>query len=752
MNHTDAFDELFTDEVVCEPLKIYHPWKILVVDDEDDIHAVIKLALENITFEEKYLEMISVYSAIEGQKILTDDPDIALIFLDVVMESNTAGLDLVKVIREKLRNDLVRIVLQTGYPGLAPEKEVISTYDINDYRTKTELTSDNIFTIVISGLRSYHTLKSLKAYHLKLENEVDRRKQSESRALHLNSILNTIRSINQFIVHEDDPIHLIQGICQKLTDIDGYYNAWIALVEESGNRIIPAQDGLGDSLLPVIRLLEEDRYPYCVGTALKQPGVLTIENPCKTCRDCPLSKKYSDKGIISVRLEQAEKVYGLLTLAVCRKSIYDEEELSLIQDLATDISFALHGIEEKNKRIEAENYSKKIEAKKEQLEYQLRQAQKMEAIGTLAGGIAHDFNNILFPIIGFVELMLDRAPEDSEFRDSLIEVFNAATRASELVKQILSFSRQSDYELKPLRLKLIIKDVIKFARSFLPATIEIDQDIHNCSMVLADSTQIHQIAMNLITNAYHAMEDKGGKLTIFLTEVNFSQDNLQDQNLLMKPGKYVCLKVADTGIGMNHSIMERIFEPYFTTKQKLKGTGLGLSVVHGIVKSYGGNVSCTSEPGKGTEFTVYFPTVKITKITSDDKTKEIVPKGTERILIIDDEESIVRLMRQMLERLGYRVTQHTGSIEALEAFKAKPDDYDLVITDMTMSQMTGIQFSQKLLSIRPGIPIILCTGFSEQISEEKAKAMGIREYVMKPIARSELAKTIRKVLDTTPRL
>jgi CheY-like chemotaxis protein len=266
-------------------------------------------------------------------------------------------------------------------------------------------------------------------------------------------------------------------------------------------------------------------------------------------------------------------------------------------------------------------------------------------------------------------------------------------------------------------------------------------------MVLADPIQIDQIVMNLITNAYHAMEIRGGKLTISLTEADFSHDYIQDQNFPVKSGKYVRLKVVDTGIGMNQSVMERIFEPYFTTKEKFKGTGLGLSVIHGIVKSYGGNVNCASEPGKGTEFTVYFPVVNSTKITCDDKTKKITPKGTERILIIDNEESIVRMMRQMLERLGYHVRQQTSSIEALEAFKVKPNDYDLIITDMTMPQMTGIQLSQKFLSIRSDIPIILCTGFSEQISEEKAKAMGIRKFIMKPIVRSELANAIRYVLE-----
>ncbi len=389
---------------------------------------------------------------------------------------------------------------------------------------------------------------------------------------------------------------------------------------------------------------------------------------------------------------------------------------------------------------------KQIENEKAKLEVQLQQSQKMESIGTLAGGIAHDFNNILFPIIGFAEMAREDTSEGSSLRNSINEILHGAKRAGDLVKQILTFSRQAGQELKPLQVQLVIKEVLKLIKSTLPSTIEIKQYVSKkCGLVLADPSQIHQIAMNLITNAYHAMEDEGGKLEVTLKEVELGIDDLTDPS--MATGTYACLTVADTGPGMDQSVISRIFEPYFTTKENGKGTGLGLAVVHGIVKSYKGDIRVYSETGEGTAFHVYLPVIKSQFETEEADTVAPVPKGTERILLVDDEDPIVRMEKQMLERLGYDVTERTSSIEALEAFRATPDKFDLVITDTTMPNMTGIQLSQKLLEIRPDIPIIICTGFSTKIDDEKAKAAGIRGYVMKPVIMSEIAKKIREVLD-----
>lgn len=380
------------------------------------------------------------------------------------------------------------------------------------------------------------------------------------------------------------------------------------------------------------------------------------------------------------------------------------------------------------------------------LRTQLRQAQRLQSIGTLAGGIAHDFNNILFPIVGFVEMMLEDTPENSPYKGPLNEVLAAAMRAGDLVKQILTFSRQTDKEFKPLKMQLILKEVLKLTRSSLPSTIKIKQYIEkDCGYITADPTQIHQLAMNLITNAFHAMEERGGELEVTLKEVELGIDDLENQ--AMNPGPYACLTVADTGIGMERSVLDRIFEPYFTTKEKDKGTGLGLAVVHGIVKSHKGDIKVYSELEKGTAVHVYIPVIQTRAEAPKTDVVEPIEGGTERILFVDDEAQIVRMEKQMLKRFGYRVTARTSSLEALEAFRAAPDKFDLVITDMTMPNMTGVQLTQELLNIRSDIPIIICTGFSEQISEDRAKALGICGFVMKPVVKRELAKKIRAVLD-----
>lgn len=380
-----------------------------------------------------------------------------------------------------------------------------------------------------------------------------------------------------------------------------------------------------------------------------------------------------------------------------------------------------------------------------QLQAQLQQSQKLQSIGTLAGGIAHDFNNILFSMIGYTEMALDDTEKGTLLHNNLQEVLIAAQRAKYLVKQILTFSRQADQDLKPLQVQSIVKEVLKLIRSSLPTTIEIHQNISNtCGFVMANATQIHQVAMNLLTNAYHAMEDEGGKLEVTLKDVDLDMDDLKDP--AMVPGSYVCLTVKDTGAGIDEYVMDQIFDPYFSTKEKDKGTGLGLAVVHGIVKSYGGNIRVYSKPGKGTEFHVYLPVIQTRAETNAVRTISPVEMGTESILLVDDEDQIVRMSQQMLEKLGYHVTARTSSIETLEAFRAAPDKFDLVITDMTMPNMTGIHLTKKLIEIRPDIPIIICTGFSEKINEHTAKAMGIRGYVMKPVVKSELAKKIREVL------
>ncbi len=383
---------------------------------------------------------------------------------------------------------------------------------------------------------------------------------------------------------------------------------------------------------------------------------------------------------------------------------------------------------------------------RERLERQLRQAQRMESIGTLAGGVAHDFNNILSPIIGYTELSLDELPEESPVRANLLEVLQAAERAKSLVRRILTFSRMADQELKPTKIQSIIKEVLKLVRSSLPSTIEIRQDVDDgCRPVMADATQIHQMIMNLITNAYHAMEQKGGRLEISMREID--QPKPEEDGTTPGAARHLCLKVSDTGLGMDKRILERIFEPYFTTKEKDKGTGLGLSMVHGIVKSCRGRISVSSKPGKGSTFSVYLPVIKTSERLPDLPDFSEIRGGHEHILLVDDEMEIVRMVRRMLQKLGYRVSAYSNSAEALEIFCERPHDFDLVITDLTMPLMTGDRLAEEMIAIRSDIPVIICTGFSQSIYELRQRAPGIRALLMKPVIMRDLSEAVRKELD-----
>ena len=388
---------------------------------------------------------------------------------------------------------------------------------------------------------------------------------------------------------------------------------------------------------------------------------------------------------------------------------------------------------------------KQIETDRANLQSKLVQVQKMEAIGTLAGGIAHDFNNVLAAIFGYSELALSQVEQGSLPQKNLQEVLEAAKRAQDLVQQILTFSRQTEQELKPIQVKLVAKEALKLLRASLPTTIKIKKKLKSNSLVMSDPTQIHQILMNLCTNAGHAMRENGGVLEVKLENVELGPE-FAAIHPTIAPGPYLQLTVSDTGRGMVPEIMERIFDPFFTTKEKGEGTGMGLAVVHGIVKSHKGAMNVYSEPGKGSIFRIYFPIIE-TRLENAVIDEKSIPKGTERILFIDDEEPLIKLGKELLESLGYEVSTRVSSVDALELFKAHPDAFDLVITDMTMPNMTGDELAKNLLAIRSDIPVILCTGFSAEITEEKAKGMGIRGFVSKPILKKDIAEIIREVLD-----
>lgn len=384
---------------------------------------------------------------------------------------------------------------------------------------------------------------------------------------------------------------------------------------------------------------------------------------------------------------------------------------------------------------------------RKQLESQLKQAYKMEAIGTLTGGIAHEFNNILGIILGNTELALDDVPEWNPAHFNLEEIKTAGLRAKNVVRQLLSFIRKTDIKRQPISIIPVVKDALKFLRSTITANIDIRQTIQDTAdTVFADPTQINQIMINLCTNAFHAMEETGGMLNIGIQNVLLDEDSAVLIDPELTQGNYVKVTVSDTGPGIAPEIIERIFDPYFTTKEVGKGSGLGLSVVHGIVKIHRGAITVDSELGQGTTFSVFFPVTE-EEVVTESKTIEALPTGNEKILFVDDEESIVFIMRQMLERLGYQVEVKMNPVEALELFRSGPDQFDLVITDMAMPQMDGDKLVKEILNIRPEMPIILCTGFSEKVAEENAKELGIKAFAMKPLAIRNLAMVVRKVLD-----
>ena len=420
---------------------------------------------------------------------------------------------------------------------------------------------------------------------------------------------------------------------------------------------------------------------------------------------------------------------SLVPLEISAVPIARDGRIVKIQGIARDVS------ERKN-----------AEKRQQELEDQVRQAQKMEAIGTLAGGIAHDFNNILASIIGYTELSVDETQPDTRLRKNLEEVLKGGYRARDLVRQILTFSRKSEEDKKPVQVKLMVKEAVKLLRSTLPANIRIEENIESNGLVLCHPTHIHQIIMNLSTNAAHAMDPAGGTLRIDLYDRPMDADSISGFHE-MKAGDYIDLRLTDTGAGMSENIIPQVFDPYFTTKEKGTGTGLGLSVVHGIVNALGGRITVKSQPGRGSTFRVLLPCLASGEPSRQQTIQSPAAGGTERILAIDDDPPLADMIKQMLSQLGYRVTARSSSLEALALFQSNPDGFDLVLTDMMMPQMTGTSLAGEIKRLRPDIPVVLCTGYSEKVDENTASAYGITAYALKPLVKQQLAVLLRSVLD-----
>lgn len=438
-----------------------------------------------------------------------------------------------------------------------------------------------------------------------------------------------------------------------------------------------------------------------------------------------------------------------------RQSIIGLGERSIRKSYYPELQQRIAELEERNQELQAEIAERmEAQASAKKLGRQLQQSQKMEAIGTLAGGISHDFNNILAVIMGYTELANVHANAGCANRNcpvgkDLDLVLKASERAKKLVRQILTFSRQQDDEKIPLQLGPVVKDALALLRASLPQSIEIRTNIVcKDAQVLANATQLHQIIMNLGTNAHHAMRETGGILAVEVEEIEIQEIDKKSKGLLLAPGRYLLMKICDNGCGMDRSVLDKIFDPYFTTKPLGQGTGMGLAVVHGIVKSYEGLITVYSEPGKGTSFLIYLPQLCEKPSELVKHCNEEIRMGSERILLVDDETLVARMQAELLESLGYSVTPETDPLRALQIFIADPKAYDLIFTDMTMPGMNGADLTKKILAVRSGIPIILCTGFSELVNEDKARSLGVKAFAMKPLVRKSIATIVRKALDS----
>jgi len=726
--------------------------RILVVDDERSIRITVKAFLEA-----------------DGHQVATaEDSETALDILkntliDVVLTDiilpRISGVDLLRQIRKMFPE--VQVVMMTGEPTLETASESLR-FGAMDYLQKPVTKND-----ILKSVRNAAHVRQLNDEKRRLEEEnrkyVDRLEQLVSeRTCALAESENALRQ-------RAEELTILNRLAREVNAGMTVDTAVRAGLHEITMAVRPD--------LAIVFLLEENTLkPNWLlpeeATKTWQPDVahrvgeclcglaVAEDNPVYsadilTDRRCTLEecKKAGFSSFVALPLKSGTEFLGVLGLASEQPRDFNQSG-PFLEALATELSIGLkknllyEQLQQHAMELQGSiSRIKEGEAERLLLQGQLQQAQKMEAIGTLASGIAHDFNNILGAVLGYAELAALETTDGSSLRKHLEMVMSAAYRAKDLVRQILAFSRQSNEERKPINVAHITKEVLKFMRASLPATIDIRGRIEPVAgNIFADPTQIHQIIMNLCTNAHHAMREHGGVLEVSLASVHVDENQASNHPEL-KAGPYVRLTVNDTGQGMDEQILARIFDPYFTTKEKGVGTGLGLAVVHGIVTKYGGCVVVESTPGKGSRFDLYFPAIQEAELPALVE-KEEMPRGKERILFIDDEQPLIEIGRQMLVRLGYEVVSTSSSIDGLNQFLADPGRFDLVISDMTMPNITGDVLAKKIMEIDPRVPIILCTGFSERISEAQARSLGISALLMKPLGMRSLAKTVRSALDS----
>jgi signal transduction histidine kinase/DNA-binding response OmpR family regulator len=723
---------------------------ILVVDDERSIRVTLKAFLEADG------HCVETAEEAEAAMALLQNKPMDVIFTDIILP-RVSGVDLLRRIHE--RSPHVQVIMMTGEPTLESASESLRLGAV-DYLQKP-VGKNEILKAVRNALHVKHLSderqrleEENRNYMSHLEHLVEKRTHAlmtseatlRRRAEELFILNRLARKVNESI-SVDDAINCGLGEIVQATSPDLAIFFLLTGEDLALKGMFPEQSEIEWQPQDVHRVGE----CLCGLAVRSEKAVYSSDirsDPRCTLEECVRAGFCS---FAALPLRSGSEIMGILGIASLRQRDF-QEHASFLEALANEMSIGLNKslLYEKVQQHAAELQARIIqireaEAERLRLQAQLQQAQKMEAMGTLAGGIAHDFNNILAAIMGYTELMLGTAPEDSSTHHYLMRIFGAGLRAKELVQQILTFCRKSEQATNPVQVNPIAKEALKLLRASLPSTIQICPKMQSNLAVMADPTKIHQVLMNLCTNAAHAMRKKGGVLDVSLTDLFVdSQKSMNHPQLL--PGPHVRLVVRDTGHGMSRFLQDRIFDPFFTTKKKGEGTGLGLSVVHGIVMSLNGRITVQSGPGKGTCFEIFLPAV-----AADNEKKlsgeEMLPIGSEHILLVDDEEVLVEANQHILESLGYKVTGATGAREALEVFRAQPKDFDLVITDMTMPHMTGDKLAKAMVEMRPDLPVILCTGFNASINANDMALLKVKALLYKPIPKQEIAETVRKILD-----
>lgn len=568
---------------------------------------------------------------------------------------------------------------------------------------------------------------------------IRRTKENEHYLIKTNRALAMLSNCNQALVRSTTEEELLNQICDIIVETGGYRLAWVGLAgDDAAKSIYPvAQSGYEAGYLETLNITWADTERGCgpTGTAIREDKTCMSRNiqedpSFQLWRDEAVKRGYASS--VAIPLLEDNKAFGALSVYATEPDAFDEIEMERLTELANNLAYGI--------------LSRRELAERKEVEAQFRHAQKMEATGVLAGGIAHDFNNILTGILGHCYLASEEIPEGNEALFDLEQIEKAGNRAKSLVQQLLTFSHRREAIREPVEFKHVVEEVLTLISASTPATIDIRTEISdNSSLVEADSTQIHQVLMNLFSNAVDAIGDSPGTIKVELKEFDCISDVALLQSNL-PGGRYMKMSVSDDGHGMSRNVIECIFDPFFTTKEVGKGTGLGLAAVHGIVEDHGGAIDVRSGPGKGSTFSIFLPRLSGKKKSSVSP-KETMPVGDERILVVDDERFIIQMISRLLRRLGYHVDATTNSQTALKIFRSKPKDFDLVITDQIMPNLTGDALAQELTEIRPGIPIILYTGYSHSLTPETAAILGIREIVKKPVEPNNLAKTVRRILD-----